>query len=100
MGPSMTAEKTCFRCGTAKPRTEFYRHRQMADGLLGKFKDCTKRDVREHRAANIDRFRAYEQQRASPPHRVEARRAYSQTEQGKAAHGRAHQRYRARCPER
>lgn len=42
--------KRCFKCGATKPRTEFYRHPMMGDGLLGKCKDCTKADVREREA--------------------------------------------------
>lgn len=37
--------KKCFKCGKKKTRTEFYRHPQMADGLLGKCKDCTRKDT-------------------------------------------------------
>lgn len=37
--------KTCFKCNLALPRTEFYAHPMMGDGLLGKCKDCTKADV-------------------------------------------------------
>lgn len=36
--------KTCFRCKTIKPLTEYYKHPKTADGHLGKCKECTKTD--------------------------------------------------------
>lgn len=40
--------KVCFKCGVDKPLDEFYKHKKMADGHLGKCKECTKRDTSEH----------------------------------------------------
>lgn len=62
--------KTCFKCGREKPLGEFYAHPQMADGHLGKCKDCTKLDMRNDRVTK-PRVRAYDRQRAALPHRVE-----------------------------
>lgn len=55
-----TQQKTCFKCGLSKARTEFYEHPQMGDGLLGKCKECTKRDVRVSRS---DKTREYDRRR-------------------------------------
>jgi hypothetical protein len=65
----MFESKTCFKCGTAKELSEFYRHPYMADGHLGKCKSCTKKDVMEHREKNIDSVRAYDRERGKLPHR-------------------------------
>lgn len=41
--------KECFKCGAEKPRTNFYKHPGMKDGLLGKCKECTRADVAARR---------------------------------------------------
>ena len=55
--------KICFKCQNKKPLSEFYKHSAMTDGRLGKCKDCTKSDVREHRLNNIDKVRRYDRNR-------------------------------------
>lgn len=66
--------KRCFKCGVEKPLEDFYRHRMMADGHLGKCKDCTKLDMRVDRQTK-PRVREYDRQRATLPHRIaQARR--------------------------
>lgn len=59
------AEKKCFKCGRLKSLDEFYKHPVMADGHLGKCKECTKIDVRANRAAKLDYYRKYDIERGN-----------------------------------
>ena len=68
----MLGSKVCFKCGTAKSLDDFYKHPAMADGRLGKCKECTKSDVAKHRGDNIEKVRAYDRERAKIPERAKA----------------------------
>lgn len=57
--------KKCFKCGEVKSLSEFYKHKQMADGHLNKCKDCNKKDVIENRKNNVDYYREYDKARGS-----------------------------------
>jgi transcription elongation factor Elf1 len=70
--------KTCFKCNTEKPLSEFYKHFGMADGHLNKCKQCTKNDAFEQRHGKCrERILSYDRERASQPHRIEKKRAYA-----------------------
>lgn len=90
--------KVCRECNQEKPLTEFYKHTKMADGHLNKCVECVKARVSKHRDANLEKVREYDRKRGSLPHRVEARKEYQQTEQGKTAKKRAMNAYRKRYP--
>ena len=64
--------KTCFKCNTVRPLTEFYKHPAMADGFLNKCKQCTKNDVSKHRNNNLEKVRQYDRDRAKNPDRQKA----------------------------
>lgn len=53
------ASKRCFRCGETKDLSEFYHHRGMRDGHLGKCKECTKRDVRANYRLKVQYYCEY-----------------------------------------
>jgi hypothetical protein len=105
--------KTCFKCGIPKQMDDFYIHRAMADGHLGKCKVCTKFDACAHRDANLGKIQEYDRQRGKLPHRKAKCREYSQAHPEVVRRIRkrwadkhpekvllAHQRYAERYPER
>src|SRR3990167_8423275 len=55
--------KICFKCGIAKPISQFYHHPQMLDGRLGKCKICTKKDVHERRIVANDYYNDFDRER-------------------------------------
>jgi hypothetical protein len=90
--------KTCKECGIEKPMTEYYAHKEMADGHLNKCKSCVRSRVSRHMILNADYYKEYDKKRANLPHRVEARKAYLKTESGKLARKKAHQNYKENYP--
>ena len=69
--------KRCFKCGIEQPRSEFYRHPMMADGLLGKCKTCTKADVAKNYYSRYRQKRDYDRLRGQRPCRRAKQREYS-----------------------
>ena len=91
--------KVCFKCGQAKPLSEFYKHKKMADGHLNKCIPCTKKDVFDYREENLAEIKLYDKKRNMLPHRVGARKDYAQTENGKRVCNKAKIDYSKRNPE-
>jgi hypothetical protein len=88
--------KTCFKCATPKPRSDFYAHPQMADGLLGKCKDCARSGIAANRRdpAKGARIRAYDRGRGNRQP-AEYRKAYTNSDRGREAQ----KRYRVKYPD-
>ena len=90
--------KKCNKCGSTLNLSEFYKQSGMKDGLFGKCKTCTKRDVKENRESKADHYRAFERARAMLPHRVEMRAKYQASEAGKKVINRVAAAWRKRNP--
>lgn len=71
-------KKQCFKCEQIKPITEFYKHKQMEDGHLGKCKDCAKKDTieRYYSEDGNKKIREYEKKRFKNPKRKEKIKQY------------------------
>jgi len=84
-----TTEKTCFKCGTEKPLTEYYKHPRMADGHLNKCKSCAKADAKARRfGPNREAVLAYDRARGnrqSPEQRKEYRRRFPKKARARSA---------------
>lgn len=73
--------KKCFKCGEVKDLSEFYKHSAMADGYLGKCKQCARIDAINVRNAKLEKYRAYDRYRyENQPQRKEALQIRSKTE--------------------
>lgn len=68
--------KTCFKCGETKDFTEFYKHPRMADGHLGKCKECTKKDVNKRYYSEPEKIKDYEKKRQQTRERRENKLKY------------------------
>ena len=90
--------KVCRDCNVEKSLSDFYRHEKMFDGHLNKCKSCVKSRVNKHRIENIEKVREYDKKRSMLPHRVQARKSYQQTEQGKLALKKARKNYKEKYP--
>ena len=66
--------KKCFKCSKHRDRKYFYAHSEMSDGLLGKCKKCTKKDVVVNRTKRIEYYREYDKKRSNLPHRISLRK--------------------------
>lgn len=78
---------TCRDCLLSLPKDAFY----ASNG--SRCKECIKAAVRANRLAKIDHYRQFDRLRSNLPHRVEARRQYQQTPQGRLAMARANKRW-------
>ena len=69
-------KKQCFKCGRILDIEDFYKHKAMKDGHLGKCKDCAKKDTLTRARLHSDKIKAYEKVRSQTEKRKANRRFY------------------------
>ena len=87
----------CRYCKTDKPTDEFYQSAIRKNGT-GDCKECIRSRVKANRAKNADYYKQFDRDRANLPHRVQARKEYAQTEQGKEVALNNNRAWRSRNP--
>lgn len=88
----------CRHCKTDKPIADFYKSAIRQGGKTGDCKECIRSRVRANRAAKIDYYREFDRKRANNPDRVQARKDYKQSEEGRKVVSRCNKAWRKRNP--
>ena len=78
--------KTCFKCHHTLPIEDFYKHPQMADGHLGKCKECTRIDSIMNRRKRVEAYREYDRKRGRSPRRIERSKTFRRLQKMLAPH--------------
>ncbi len=78
-------KKECFKCHKIKDINQFYIHKEMADGHLGKCKSCAKKDVKDryNDPEARKRINEYERRRFQIPERKKKTLEYQKTRRAK-----------------
>ena len=71
--------QVCFKCHILKPLSDFYRHLAMANGHLGKCKECNKKDTQANYRNRKDQYKVYYANRG----KTEKRKAWNLNNQKK-----------------
>lgn len=61
--PTCSGHKTCRRCGTTHPLTEYRTDRRQPDGHRGICSPCLRQAEHAHRQANLDHARQHDRQK-------------------------------------
>ncbi len=69
-------QKECFKCRKTKTLNDFYLHPQMADGRLGKCKDCTRSDAAQRLSEKRNYVRQYDAWRQQTASRRKKKQEY------------------------